>query len=284
MKISIGFSPCPNDTFIFDALVNKKIATGGFEFDVVMEDVQTLNELAMEGRIDVTKISYGSLPLVLDNYLLLDSGSALGKGVGPLLISPFSVPEPAIKHCTVAIPGKNTTAHVLFALAYPEAANKVFLRYDEIEDFVAGNTATLENIHAVKVGVIIHDNRFTYQQKGLVKITDLGNFWENETGLPVPLGGIVAKRSLPAGTAKEVDKLIRESLEYSFARPEDLSPFVRSNAQELSEEVMRKHIGLYVNDFSRSLGDDGRLAVKKFVQVHTSINKIPIDPDNIFLS
>ena len=283
MTIKLGFSPCPNDTYIFDALVNNKIDTAGISFEVIMEDVQTLNEMAMQGTIDVTKISYGSLPLVLDNYVVLDSGGALGMGVGPLLISSIPIPSPAVRSCTIAIPGKHTTAHVLFSLAYPEATNKVFIRYDEVEDFVLSVKATLENIQALKLGVIIHENRFTYEQKGLVKITDLGDYWETETGLPVPLGGIVAKRSLDKNLALTVNKLIRESLEYSRSHDDQLSEFVRNNAQEMSSEVMRMHINLYVNDFTTGLGDRGKAAVRKFLQVHTSINKIPVNLDDIFL-
>lgn len=283
MKLTIGFSPCPNDTFIFDALINSKIYTGDLEFDVVMEDVQTLNEMAIGGKLDITKISYGSLPLILGNYVVLSSGSALGKGVGPLLIAPFELPDPAVKHCVIAIPGRHTTAHVLFSLAYPEATNKVFLRYDEIEDFVLGNNGSLENIQSVKLGVIIHENRFTYQDKGLVKQTDLGNFWETETGLPVPLGGIVAKRSLHDDVKFKVESLIRESIKYSYVHENELSDFVKINAQEMSTDVMRMHIDLYVNDYSINLGEDGKKAVKKFLQVHSSINKIPVDEHNLFL-
>jgi 1,4-dihydroxy-6-naphthoate synthase len=282
MKLTIGFSPCPNDTYIFDALVNGKIDTGDLQFDVVMEDVQTLNEMAIAGKLHITKVSFGSLPLILEKYVVLSSGSALGKGVGPLLIAPLEIPTPAIKHCTIAIPGRHTTAHVLFSLAYPEATKKVFLRYDEIENFVLSNTSTLENIQSVKLGVIIHENRFTYQDKGLVKITDLGNYWESETGLPVPLGGIAAQRTLPDDIKLKVEKLIRKSLEQSIAGGNQLSDFVTKNAMEMSEDVMRQHIELYVNDFSVDLGDDGRNAIRKFLQVHSSINKIPIT-ENIFL-
>jgi 1,4-dihydroxy-6-naphthoate synthase len=284
MKLRLGFSPCPNDTYIFDALVNNKIDTGGISFEVVMEDVQALNEMAIQKKLDVTKISYGSLPLILDNYVVLSSGSALGKGVGPLLISPFPLPEPAIKQCVIAIPGRHTTAHVLFSLAFPEATNKVFLRYNEIEDFVLDNNGSLENIQSVKLGVIIHENRFTYQDKGLISQIDLGNFWEAETGLPVPLGGIVADRSLPDDVKFQVQNLIRKSLEYSIAQGHELSDFVKVNAVEMSSEVMRKHIVLYVNDFSLDLGEPGKKAIIKFLQVHSSINKLPISFDNIFLS
>ena len=283
MKLTIGFSPCPNDTFIFDALVNNKINTGDLEFDVIMEDVQTLNEMAIRGKADITKISYGSLPLILNNYLVLSSGSALGKGVGPLLIAPFELPAPAVKQCVIAIPGKYTTAHVLFSLAFPEAINKVFLRYDEIEDFVLSNNGSLEYIQSVKLGVIIHENRFTYQERGLVKQTDLGKFWETETGLPVPLGGIVANRKLPGDVQLKVQSLIRESLKYAYAHEKELSDFVKVNAREMSPDVMKMHIDLYVNDFSNDLGDDGKKAVMKFLQVHSSINKIPVEEKNIFL-
>ena len=282
MKLTIGFSPCPNDTFIFDALVNKKISTGDIEFEAVLEDVQTLNEMAISGKLDITKISYGTLPLVLDQYVLLSSGGALGLGAGPLLIAPFDLPSPAVKQCVIAIPGRHTTAHVLFSLAFPEATNKVFLRYDEIEHFVAHNNGSLENIQSVKLGVIIHENRFTYQDKGLVKQTDLGNFWETETGLPVPLGGIVAKRSLDNDIKSKTQMYIRQSLEYAYANDGELSEFVTSNAQEMSEEVMRMHIELYVNHFSSDLGENGKRAVRKFLQVHSSINKIPIEETDIF--
>jgi 1,4-dihydroxy-6-naphthoate synthase len=283
MKLTIGFSPCPNDTFIFDALVNKKIDTGNLEFDLVLEDVQTLNEMAIVGKLDITKISYGSLPLISHKYVVLSSGSALGKGVGPLLIAPFELPASAVKQCVIAIPGRHTTAHVLFSLAFPDATNKVFLRFDEIEDFVLSNTGSLQNIQSVKLGVIIHENRFTYHDKGLIKQTDLGDFWETETGLPVPLGGIVANRNLPDNVKLKVQTLIRQSLEYAYENETGLSDFVKDNAQEMSKDVMKMHIDLYVNNFSIDLGEDGRKAVSKFLQVHSSINKIPFNNDQIFL-
>jgi 1,4-dihydroxy-6-naphthoate synthase len=282
MKLTLGFSPCPNDTYIFDALVNNKVDTGDLSFEVIMDDVQTLNEMAIAGKIDITKISYGSLPLVLDKYIVLNSGSALGKGVGPLLIAPIEIPNPAVKQCVIAIPGRHTSAHVLFSLAYPDATNKVFLRYDEIEDFILGNTGSLDNIHSVKLGVIIHENRFTYQDKGLLKQTDLGNFWEEETGLPVPLGGIVARRDLPENVKSEVQQLIRKSLKMSRKQQGGLSDFIKENAMEMSPEVMQMHIDLYVNDFSLDLGEAGRQAVKKFVQVHSAINKLPVELEGMF--
>lgn len=283
MKLTIGFSPCPNDTFIFDALVNKKIDTGNLQFELILEDVQTLNEMAIAGKLDITKISYGSLPLVLDEYEVLATGSALGNGVGPLLISPFEIKPHDVQHCTIAIPGKQTTAHILFSLAYPDATNKVFLRYNEIEDFVLSNTGSPDDIQFVKLGVIIHENRFTYKDKGLHKVTDLGSYWEKETGLPIPLGGIVAKRSLTSDVKKNVEKLIGESLNYSYEHEGELSTFVKDNSQEMSEEVMRMHIALYVNHFSKNLGEDGQEAIKKFLNVYSEINDVAIDVETVFL-
>jgi 1,4-dihydroxy-6-naphthoate synthase len=258
MKLTLGFSPCPNDTFIFDAIANKKIDTGNFEFDIVMDDVQALNEWAIKGRLDITKLSYGVLPLVLDKYLLLSSGSALGRGVGPLLISKVGATDISINETPVAIPGINTTAHLLFSMAYPGAKNKVFLRYDEIENFV---------LEEKGLGVIIHENRFTYQQKGLHKLADLGEYWEQQTGCPIPLGGIAIKNSIPSETCREIDGLIKKSIEYSFGQYPGLSGFIKDNAKEMSGEVMRKHIDLYVNDYSLELGEEGAEAVARLLEV-----------------
>jgi 1,4-dihydroxy-6-naphthoate synthase len=265
MNLSLGFSPCPNDTFIFDALVNKKIDTKDFEFDVQLEDVQTLNEWALIQKLDITKISYGVLPLVIDHYALLESGGALGKGVGPLLIAKTKVSIDELDDKLVAIPGENTTAHMLFSLAFPNAKNKVFKVFNEIE------TAVLNE--EVAAGVIIHENRFTYQEKGLHKLVDLGDYWEIKTELPIPLGGIVAKRSLDQKIITKIDKLIQQSVEYAFQHNYDrLSDYVKLHAQEMSEQVMRQHIDLYVNNFSVALGNDGRKAVEKLMQVFRQIN------------
>ncbi len=296
MKLTLGFSPCPNDTFIFDALVNNKIDTLGIEFDVKLEDVQTLNQFALEEILDITKISYGALPLVLENYIVLNSGSALGTGVGPLLISGthknIAYDEEYINNCLIAIPGENTTAHMLFSLAFPNAKKKIFLKYDEIEDFVL-NSATEFSIAGGDpiaiglegaAGVIIHENRFTYQQKGLIKIIDLGDFWQNKTGLPIPLGGIVAKRNLDVDLLKKVDSLIKQSIEFAFSNYPELTDYIRQNSQEMEEDVMRKHIDLYVNDYSINLGDDGQNAVKEFLKIYTKQNHgLENNSLNIFL-
>jgi 1,4-dihydroxy-6-naphthoate synthase len=260
MTFTLGFSPCPNDTFIFDALVNNKIDTEGLSFDVVLEDVETLNQWALEGKLDITKLSYGVLPLVLDNYILLNSGSALGNGVGPLLISNKEQGTGNVEGSTIAIPGEHTTAHLLFSLAYPNAKNKVFIRYDEVEDFVLNGSGP---------GVIIHENRFTYEAKGLHKITDLGDYWEKETGSPIPLGGIVVKRAVDNEISLQVDRLIKKSIEYAYSHHyKEMAGYVKAHAQEMSEDIMRKHIDLYVNAYSLGLGEAGKKAIMKFLDVY----------------
>lgn len=259
MKLSLGFSPCPNDTFIFDALVNNKIDTGDISFDVVLDDVQTLNKWALEDKLDITKLSYGVLPMVLQNYIVLNSGSALGKGVGPLLIKNEKIKNKNVEDYLIAIPGENTTAHLLFSLAYPEAKNKIFLRYDEIENFV---------LEGKGLGVIIHENRFTYSEKGLHKIIDLGDYWEKETNSPIPLGGIVIKRTIDIAISLQVDKLIKESVEFAYRHHyKELAAYVKKYSQEMSEAVMRKHIDLYVNDYSIYLGNEGKKAISKLLEV-----------------
>lgn len=274
-KISLGFSPCPNDTFIFDALVNQRIDTGGIEFDVVLEDVETLNRWAIEGRLDITKLSFGVLPQVLDEYVLLNSGSALGTGVGPLLICKEDREKTSamLNDLTIAIPGEHTTAHLLFSLAYPTAKNKTFMRYDKIENHVLSGNGP---------GVIIHENRFTYADKGLKKITDLGEYWEKETGHPIPLGGIVMKRHFEPALTQQVDTLIRKSIEFAYSNYPVLNEYISSHALEMSEDVMRKHIELYVNDFSIDLGNAGKAAVRKLLEVYSETYKSGVSMQPIF--
>lgn len=257
MELTLGFSPCPNDTFIFDAMVNNKIDTKGLKFNTRLEDVETLNKWALEGKLDITKLSYGVLPKVLHQYELLNSGSALGRGCGPLLIAKKPIDKENIKDCKIAIPGINTTANLLFSTAFPEATNKEILVFSDIENAVLDGR--------VDAGVIIHENRFTYQQRGLVKIIDLGEYWESTTGSPIPLGGIVIRKSLPTELKQQVDKLIHDSLQESFKHYPTLSPFITAHAQEMEESVMRQHIELYVNDFSLDLGEAGRAAVERLM-------------------
>ncbi len=260
MKLTLGFSPCPNDTFIFDALVNKKIDTGDFEFETVLEDVQTLNQWALQGKLDISKISYGVLPLVLNNYDLLDAGGALGKGVGPLLIAKKQIDLSVINDCTIAIPGKNTTAHLLFLLAFPQAVKKQFLVFNEIEDAVLSGK--------VDCGVIIHENRFTYQQRGLIKLIDLGEFWEQKTGCPIPLGGIVMNKKFDNEIQQKINALIKKSVEFAFSNYPQLPDYVKQHSQEMEEHVMRQHIDLYVNNYSITLGEDGKNAIEMLLKVY----------------
>lgn len=269
MTYKLAFSPCPNDTFIFDALVNKKIDTEGFEFAVALEDVQTLNQLALSKDADFTKISYGVYPLLQERYSILNSGSALGRGVGPLLISNGPIEKNEVSEHIIAIPGENTTAHLLFSLAFPQAMDKRFMRYDQIEDFVSSGNG---------LGVIIHENRFTYEQKNLHKIIDLGDYWEKETGYPIPLGGIVANKKIDPQITHRIDRLIKKSIEFSFKKYPEISDYVRQHSQEMEDDVMRKHIDLYVNDFSLDLGERGNAAIEKLVSVHQKMlaRKMPL--------
>ena len=277
MKLTLGFSPCPNDTFIFDALVNKKIDTEDLQFDVILEDVETLNKLAIKNTLDISKISFGALPLLLDNYLVLNSGSALGSGVGPLLLSKQKLTEEEINNAIIAIPGEHTTAHILFSIAFPHAKNKIFIRYNEIENFILDGDKNC-------IGVIIHENRFTYHQKGLIKIMDLGEFWEQKTNSPIPLGGIVAKRNLDKIFIKKIDKLIKKSIEYSFSNYPLITEYVRKYSQEMEEDIMRKHIDLYVNKYSIGLDKKGKGAIEEMLNVFQKINSYNIpNKDKVFL-
>ncbi|HSF46215.1 MAG TPA: 1,4-dihydroxy-6-naphthoate synthase [Chitinophagaceae bacterium] len=268
MKLSIGFSPCPNDTFIFDALVNRKIDTGELNFEVVMEDVETLNRMALQEKLDITKISYGVLSKILPAYQVLDSGGALGLGVGPLLITAKPISPETISEMTIALPGLNTTAHMLFSLAFPAARKKMFIPFYQIEDAVLRGDAD--------AGVIIHENRFTYESKGLHKVMDLGDYWEKNTGNPIPLGGIVMNRRYEKRLMTRVSDLIRQSLEYSRNNYPELSDFIRNNAQEMEDDVMRKHIGLYVNDYSLQLGPRGRAAVWQMLEIAGNLSPQPV--------
>ncbi len=240
---------------------------GGLSFEAVLEDVQTLNNWARAGKLDISKISYGVLPLVLKEYIVLNAGGALGKGVGPLLISKDEIPASGkINEKTIAIPGENTTAHMLFSLAYPKAQHKKFLVFSGIEDAVIKSK--------VDLGVIIHENRFTYQQKGLKKVIDLGEYWEQQTQYPIPLGGIVIKRSFETPLRKKIDALIRKSVEYAFSNYPLLTDYVKQHSQEMEEHVMRQHIDLYVNNYSIDLGLAGKEAVKKLLTVYNEVNNI----------
>jgi 1,4-dihydroxy-6-naphthoate synthase len=277
MTLTLGFSPCPNDCFMFDAIVHRRIELEGLDFDVRMADVEALNRDAFASNADVTKLSFHAYAHCVADYVLLDAGSALGRNCGPLLISkrPISTGDVAGGGLRIAIPGTFTTANLLMGLAFPAAREKTELLFSEIEPAVASGR--------FDAGLIIHENRFTYEQKGLKKIIDLGEFWEAETGAPIPLGGIVIRRSLPADVKGAVNRVLRRSVEHAFAHPQVSLPFVRQHAQEMSDEVMYRHIELYVNSYSVDLGADGRRAVELLLERGRAVGLVPALTAGLFL-
>jgi 1,4-dihydroxy-6-naphthoate synthase len=256
MTLTLAFSPCPNDCFIFDAMIHGRVDTEGLDFNVRLADVEALNTAAFSGAVDITKLSFHAYAYCADAYVLLDAGSALGRNCGPLLIAKraIAVDEASAGKLRIAIPGKYTTANFLLGYAFPLAQDRTELLFSEIEP------AVLDGRY--DAGLIIHENRFTYEAKGLKKIIDLGEYWEATTGAPIPLGGIVIRRSLAEAVQQRVNRVLRRSVEYAFAHREASLPYVRAHAQEMSEEVMYKHIDLYVNDYSIDLGTEGRQAVE----------------------
>lgn len=276
--LTLGFSPCPNDTFIFDALVHQKIDTQGLRFDYVLEDVETLNQWAMAGKLDITKLSYNSFLHLTASYALLHSGSALGRGVGPLLITNHTIAQQDVATWLIdkkiAIPGFHTTANLLLSLAFPKATHKTAHVFHEIEEAVLRGDAD--------AGLIIHENRFTYEQKGLKKLIDLGDWWEHQIQAPIPLGGIVMKRQFPPSLIQQVDKLIQQSIAYAWQHYPILPDFVTCHAQEMEASVMRKHIELYVNDYSSHLGKEGTNAIEKMFSTAVHAGIIPQYPTAIF--
>ena len=277
MQLSLGFSPCPNDCFMFDAIVNQRIDLEGLTFLTHLDDVEALNRETFAGAADVTKLSYHAFAYVRRAYALLDAGSALGRNCGPLLISKrqISREEVAAGGLRIAIPGVYTTANFLLGLAFPEAKDRTPLVFSEIEG------ALLDG--RFDAGLIIHENRFTYEAKGLHKIIDLGEFWESTTGLAIPLGAIAVRRSLPEDVKQRINRVVRRSVEYAFAHREASLPYVRAHAQEMSEEVMYKHIDLYVNQYSVDLGARGREAVHVLFSRAASSGVIPAPSASLFL-
>jgi 1,4-dihydroxy-6-naphthoate synthase len=274
LNLSLGYSPCPNDTFIFYPLVHGLIDSPGFSFVERLEDVETLNRLALNGDLDITKISYHLLGFIRRDYCLLRSGGALGRGCGPLIISRRYATMGEIKGKRIAVPGRYTTACLLLRLFDPELDNIIFLPFHEIMGTVARGEAD--------AGVIIHESRFTFPDYGLTKLLDLGDWWEKETGHPIPLGGIVVKRSLGGETVAAVGRMLRQSVEYAFAHPDAANDYIRSHSQEMSDEVCAAHIGLYVNSFSRDLGNEGEAAVMTLLSRAEAAGLIPHTGEPLF--
>jgi 1,4-dihydroxy-6-naphthoate synthase len=275
MRLSLGFSPCPNDTFIFDAMLHGHVDTEGIDFEPVIADVEALNQRAFQGGIDITKLSYHAFAHLTGRYKLLHSGSALGTNCGPLLVARTPLSEAEIEAGRIAIPGEMTTANLLLGLAHPGARRKQAMLFSDIEEAVLRGDAD--------AGLIIHENRFTYADKGLVKLRDLGEYWEQSTGLPIPLGGIVVRGDLDPDLQRRVSRVLRRSVAYAFAHPEQVMPFVRQHAQAMEDAVMQAHIQLYVTDYTLDLGEKGRHAVTEMFRLAEAKGVIPGFEKNFFV-
>jgi 1,4-dihydroxy-6-naphthoate synthase len=275
MKLTLGFSPCPNDTFIFEAMVHGRIDTEGLEFDWFLADVEELNRKAVEGSVDITKMSFHAYARTAEKYLILDSGSALGRSNGPLVVSKRDLRPEELDDAMIAIPGRLTTANLLFSIFWPKATRKHEYLFSDIPDAVLSGAAD--------AGLIIHETRFTYRAMGLSMVADTGAMWEEMTGLPVPLGCIVVNRNISQATAEKVDRAIWRSIEYARNSPGESVEFIRKYARETEADVTREHIKLYVNDFSLSLGGEGRSAIERlFAEARERGVTEPL-PERIFL-
>lgn len=273
-ELTLGFSPCPNDTFMFYPLVHGLVDTGGLSYRERLEDVETLNRLALAGQLDVSKVSYHALGHIRDNYALLRAGSALGRGCGPLLVAADNIDPTNLRGRTIAVPGRYTTAKLLLRLFDPGLDKFIVMPFNEIMDAVLkGN---------VDAGLIIHESRFTYHGFGLHKLLDLGEWWEGETGLPIPLGGIVARRSLGAETIAAVERALKAGVGYARSHPDEAARYIGEHAQEMSPEVCAAHIGLYVNDFSADLGEEGIRAITCLLQRAEGAGLIPASGTPLF--
>jgi len=272
-RLSLGYSPCPNDTFIFYALTHGKLA-GNFVFRETLKDVEKLNKMALIKEFDITKASFHGFGFLRNEYCLLHSGSALGRGCGPLIVARNPINEDELCFKKIAIPGKMTTAYLLLKLFAPFANNIIEMPFDRIMNAVS--------LGIVDAGLIIHESRFTYPKYDLVKLIDLGEWWEKETGLPIPLGGILARRDMGKPMIGKIDLLIRQSIEYAFQHPEETRGYIKKNAQELDYEVIDQHIRLYVNDYSLDIGD-GINAIERLLKTAEDLNLIPHSDKPIFI-
>ena len=275
--LSLGYSPCPNDTFIFYALVHGKIDAGGLQFKEILLDVETLNQMAVKGELDITKASYNAFGNLREDYCLLRSGGALGRGCGPLVVASKECEMKDLKGKTIAIPGELTTAYLLLQLYDPSFKNNIkVMVFSDIMDAVKKGE--------VDAGLIIHESRFTYKSYGLKRVIDLGEWWEEETGLPIPLGCIIAKRSLGIELIEKLERLIRESVQYAKSRRDEPVKYIKEHSQELDDSVIDEHIKLYVNDYSIDIVDDGIRAVKKLLDMAEERGTIKKSSKPLFIS
>lgn len=275
MEITLGISTCPNDTYTFDALIHKKIDTQGIDFKVVMGDVQELNRRAMCGDLQMTKLSYFAYAHVYKTYQILDAGSALGFANGPLFICKKGKEKNITSKSKILIPGKETTANLLFSMAYPDYTNKTECLFSKIEPRIMSGE--------FDAGVIIHENRFTYAERGFSMLRDMGDFWESETHTPIPLGAITIRRDVPDDLKKTINQLLRESIEYANAHPQSSNTFIHEYAQAIEDDVLKKHIALFVNDFSLSLGEQGKIAIETLYQRAKAVGIINEVPKEMFI-
>lgn len=252
--LTFGYSPCPNDTFMFNAIANGDVTVGGCRIRPELHDVETLNSLAMNGRLDITKLSFYAWLKVKAQYRLLGSGSAMGLGCGPMLIAREPIDPSQIAACRVVLPGRWTTAHLLFRLYAPTADRRIFTTYDRIFETLAAGQADC--------GVIIHESRFTFEAAGFRPVADLGAWWEQKTGLPIPLGGIAARKNLGAVLIGKIDDALRASIQRAMDDPAAALPYIRRHAQEMNDSVLTEHIHTFVNDFSLMLPQAGRRAIE----------------------
>ena len=278
-SVSLGYSPCPNDTFIFYAMIHGKIDTGGLSFNEVLLDVETLNRKALNAEIDITKISYAAYGHLRDRYALLRSGGALGKGCGPLVVAKHEFSMEDLRNRRIAIPGRLTTAYLLLQLfdssfiLHPSSL--VEMPFHKIMDAVANEE--------VDAGLIIHESRFTYPSYGLKQLVDLGEWWEEDTGLPIPLGCIIARRSLGDDLNSRIDRTVRQSVEYAFSKRNEPMTYIKEHSQELSDHVINQHIDLYVNNFSIDIGREGEKAVSALILRAEAAGIIPRSEKNILI-
>jgi len=278
-SLTLGYSPCPNDTFIFYALIHGKIDTKNLKFNEILLDVETLNQKALLTELDLTKISYHAFGHMRKNYCLLKAGGALGKDCGPLVIAKNEYTMEELRGKKIAIPGKLTTAYLLLQLYNPDfrlqTSDLLVMPFNKIMDSIVNGE--------VDAGLIIHESRFTYPSYGLKKIIDLGEWWEKQTGLPIPLGGILAKRTLGEGLYKKINKLVKASIEYAFSNRAEPMDYIKKHSQELSDDVINQHINLYVNDYSLDVGQDGEKAVNELLSRAEEAGIIPKVKQGIFV-
>ena len=272
--ISLGYSPCPNDTYIFYGLVHGKIE-GAPPVKEILEDIETLNNMAMKGQLDTTKISFHALAHLRDQYCLLHAGGALGRGCGPLVVAGSPLTPEELSGKKIAIPGKLTTAALLLRLFNPGLDNLVLMPFHRIMEA----TQTGE----VDAGLIIHESRFTYPEYGLHKVLDLGEWWEQTTGHPIPLGGILARRELGEHRIRTIDNALKASVEYAHANPKEVRGYIRQHAQEMDEQVMQQHINLYVNDYTLDYGPEGEAALEDLYTRAEAAEIVPHSDKPLFM-